>query len=295
MFDNDYEAGLLNRRRYTQILEGLGLLYVCQRKYALDIVIECGLTGCCPYDTPLEQNHNLARDNGPLFDNPSRYCRLVGRLVYLSVTRPDLSYAVHLLAQFLAKPRERHWTAAVRVVKYLKGTLGQGIFLSSDKDLHVNAYCDAAYSTCPLTRRSITGYVVLLGDSPVSWKTKKHKTVSRSSTQAEYRAMSFTYSEIQWLMELLPVFDIVHKEPVSFYCDNESAIKILKNPVFHERTKHIKNDCHIIRDAFQSSELTLVSVSTKEQVADFLTKALGRIQFIYLLGKMGVRDIYSPS
>ncbi|XP_024010060.1 uncharacterized protein LOC112085196 [Eutrema salsugineum] len=189
-------------------------------KYALDIVTECGLTGSRSYDTHIEQNHTLAHDEGEFFNNPSHYRCLVGRLVYLSITRPDLSYAVHLLAQFLIKPWKKHWDAVLRVVRYLKGTLGQGIFLNSNPKLHVKAYCDSDWSACPITRRSLTGYVVLLEDSLVAWKTKKQETVSRSSTEAEYCAMhlhtrryssffSFFQCSISNIQNLTPSFVII--------------------------------------------------------------------------------------
>lgn len=148
-------------------------IYLSQRKYALDIVSECGLLGAKPADTPIEQNHNLARADGPYFSDPAKYRRLVGRLVYLAVTRPELSYGVHILAQFLQSPRQKHWDAATRLVRYLKGSPGQGILLSSRNDLKLSVYCDSDWAACPLTRRSLSGYIVMLGNSLISWKTKK--------------------------------------------------------------------------------------------------------------------------
>ena len=215
--------------------------------------------------------------------------------MYLVINRPELSYAVHILAQFMAKPRKKHWEAAVRVVRYLKGCPGQGLFLDSQPSLKLAIYCDDDWSGCPRTRRSLTGFVIFLGDTPISWKTKKQPTVSRSSAEAEYRAMSYTYSEVQWLLELLTAFGITQTESIPMYCDNKAALHIATNPVFHERTKHIESDCHIIRDAVKDKVISTRHVSSQNQIADFLTKALGRRQFNYLLCKMGVRDLHSPS
>ena len=156
-------------------------IYLSQRKYALDIINECGLLGAKPAPTPMEKNHNLARSDGVFYTEPAKYRRLVGRLVYLAITKPEISYAVHILAQFLQKPRQHRWDAAIRLVRYLKGVPGRGILLSENNDLHIYAFCDSNWAACPLTRRSLTGFIVMLGDSMVSWKTKKQHTVSRSS------------------------------------------------------------------------------------------------------------------
>ena len=127
----------------------------------------------------------------------------MGRLIYLTFTRPELSYIVHILSQFMQKPQEDHWIAALRVVRYLKGCPDQGIMLTSNSDLRLTAYSDSDWSACPITRRSLSAYVVMLGDSVVSWKTKKKRTVSRSSAEAEYRSMADKTCELKWLKRLL--------------------------------------------------------------------------------------------
>lgn len=159
-------------------------IFLCQRKYTLDIISETGLLGAKPATFPMEQNHQLARSTSPLSPNVETYRRLVGRLINLSFTWPDLAYSVHVLSQFLHTPRQDHMDAAVRVVRYLKGSPGQGILLRSDCDLQLSGWCDSDWASCPLTRRSISGWLVFLGRSPISWKTKKQVTVSRSSVEA---------------------------------------------------------------------------------------------------------------
>ncbi|XP_021867530.1 uncharacterized mitochondrial protein AtMg00810-like [Spinacia oleracea] len=116
-------------------------------------------------------------------DDGEKYRRLVGRLIYLAVTRPYLAYSVHILSQFMQAPKDEHWEAALRVVRYLIKCLGQGILLRSDSALQLEGWCDSDWASCPLTCRSLTGWFVMLGLSPVSWKTKKQLTVSRSSTK----------------------------------------------------------------------------------------------------------------
>lgn len=270
-------------------------MFLCQRKYTLDILSETGLSASKPCDFPMEQNHKLAESTAALFEKLDRYRRLVGRLIYLTITRPELCYSVHTLAQFMQAPTVDHWDAALRVLRYLKSHLGQGVFLSRHSSLQLTAYCDSDYATCPLTRRSITGYFVSLGDSPVSWKTKKQSTVSRSSAEAEYRAMAYACCELLWLKALLSSLGYAHSSPMHLHCDSQAALHIAANPVFHDRTKHIEVDCHFVRDLFLAGTVLPHHIRTTSQPADILTKALGRQQFHYLLGKLGVRDPHAPT
>lgn len=143
-------------------------IFLSQRKYALDIVAETGLLGSKPATIPIEPNYKLALVDGPSLPKPESYRQLVGRLIYLTFTRPELSYVVHILTQFMKSPRQGHMDAALRVARYLKGTPSQGKLLRSDSSLQINAYCDSDWQACPLTRRSLSAYVVMLGNSPIS-------------------------------------------------------------------------------------------------------------------------------
>ncbi|CAM8925879.1 unnamed protein product [Rhodiola kirilowii] len=270
-------------------------IFVSQRKYALEIIAESGLLGSKPCEFPMDSHHQLASVEGPDLDNPERYRRLIGRLVYLTITRPELCYAVHTLSQFMQSPKEPHWLAAIRVVRYLKGHPGQGLHLSQESALQLTAYCDSDWASCPLTRRSVTGYFLTLGCSPISWKTKKQVTVSRSSAEAEYRSMASTCSEIIWLRSLLRSLGIEHHSPVRLLCDSQAALHIASNPVFHERTKHIEVDCHFVRDLVVAGTIELSHVSTLQQPADIFTKALGKAQFHHLMGKLGIIDLHAPT
>ncbi|XP_019092233.1 PREDICTED: uncharacterized protein LOC109129081 [Camelina sativa] len=277
-----------------EVSHGKEGIFLSQCKYTLDLLADSGTTAVRPAITPLEQNHKLPLDDGPLLTDPKPYRRLVGRLLYLLHTRPELSYSVHVLAQFMKEPREAHWNAALRVVCFLKGAPGQGILLKADQDLSLHVYCDSDWSSCPLTRRSLNAYVVLLGDSPIAWKTKKQDVVSHSSAEAEYRSMAFALKEIMWLRKLLTGLGVKQCSPAHLYCDNQAALHIASNPVFHERTKHIENDCHAVRDAVLYGTLSTHHVRTNEQLADIFTKALGRCQFEYIVSKLGIQDLHAP-
>ena len=266
-----------------------------QRKYALDIIEETGLLGAKPVATPMEQRHQLGTDKSAFLKDARKYRRLVGRLIYFSVTRPYLTYAVHILSQFMQTPRENQWKAALRVVRYLKGTVGQGILLSSSSDFSISVYCDADWNSCPTSRRSVSSFVTLVGGSPISWKTEKQDVMSHSSAESEYRSMSEATREIKWLVRLAKDLGFEPKGAVKLYCDSKSAIYIAANPVFHERTKHFESACHNIRNAIKAGLISTVHFRTNEQLADVLAKALGRVQFENLLFKLGVRNLHTSN
>ena len=231
-----------------EVARGKNGLFLSQRKYALNIIEECGLLGARLVEFPMEENHKLALANGRLPNDPGMYRRLVGRLIYLTITRPDLTYVVHVLSQFMQSPREEHLDATYRVVQYLKKGPGQGIVLKVENDLQLYCYSDSDWASCPLTRRSISGCCVKLGTSPISWRCKKQGTISRSSAEAEYHSMAMVVSELTWLKSLLASLGVFHDKPMKLYCDNKVALHIAANPVFHERTKHIEIDCHFVRE-----------------------------------------------
>lgn len=265
-----------------------------QRKYALDILKEMGMTGCRPSKFPMEQNHRLCiDDNDPPVDE-GRYRRLVGRLSYLTVTRPDLVYAVNTLCQFSSSPRQSHMQAAERIVRYLKATLGQGILLNTTNQLQLTSYCDADWGGCQMTRRSCTGYLTMLGGSPVSWRSKRQTVVARSSAEAEYRAMASTVSEIIWLRWLLAELGVHQQTATPLYCDNQAALHIAMNPVFHERTKHVEMDCYFVRERVQSQEIQPLKIRSGAQLADMFTKALGQERLLKLCSKLGTVNLHAP-
>ncbi|XP_019151776.1 PREDICTED: uncharacterized protein LOC109148481 [Ipomoea nil] len=143
-------------------------LNLCQRKYALDILSDAGFIECKPATTPMVPGSHLSREVGKPLEDPSGYRRLVGRLLYLTTTRPDIAYAIHHLSQFVSNPTDMHMVAAHRVLRYIKGTLGQGLFYPTNNTLSLKAFSDSDWASCPETRRSFTGFCIFLGESLVS-------------------------------------------------------------------------------------------------------------------------------
>ncbi|XP_022030789.1 uncharacterized mitochondrial protein AtMg00810-like [Helianthus annuus] len=270
-------------------------MVLSQRKYTLNILEDAGMLGCRPSPLPMEQNLKL--QNGEEEDriDASHYRRLVGRLLYLQATRADIAHSVSILSQFVSDPRQSHLDAATRVVRYLKATAGQGILLPKKGGNDLVAYTDSDWLGCPITRRSRTRYLLILGGAPVSWKSKKQSVVSRSSAEAEYRAMATTVSEVLWMRWLLKDLDTTQVKPTAIFHENLAVKHIANNPVFHEQTKHVEMDCYFVRERVESKEVEPFHVNTKLQVADLFTKALGSKQLQGLLVKLGVRNLHAPT
>jgi hypothetical protein len=268
---------------------------LCQRKYCLDLLADSGLNHSKPVSTPSDPSIKLHHDSSPAYTDISAYRRLVGRLLYLNTTRPDITFVTQQLSQFLTKPTQVHHNAAMRVLRYLKSSPGKGLFFPRDSALQLLGFSDADWAGCLDSRRSISGQCFFLGKSLISWRTKKQLTVSRSSSEAEYRALAAATCELQWLLYLLQDLHIQTTKLPVLYCDNQSALHIAANPVFHERTKHLEIDCHLVRDKLQAGVMKLLPVTSQAQIADFFTKALLPQPFSILLSKLNMVDIYHPS
>ncbi|KAL5559468.1 hypothetical protein UlMin_035679 [Ulmus minor] len=217
-----------------------------QCKYTADILERACLIDTRTVDTPCGLNVQYSPSDGNPLSDPTLYRTIVGSLVYLTITHPDIAYVVHI---------------------YLRGTIFHSLLLPSTSSLDMRAYSDADHGRDPTSRKSVTGFCIFWGDSLISWKSKKQTVVSQSSTEAEYRAMASTTKEIVWLRWLLADMGVSLSHPTPMYCDNKSAIQIAHNSVFHERTKHIEIDCHLTCHHLKHGTITLPFVPSSLQLA----------------------------
>jgi hypothetical protein len=256
-------------------------LHLNQAKYASDLLTKHNMMDSKPAKTPSCPNTRLSLHDGDPLPDPHAYRSLVGALHYLTFTRPDISFSVHQVCQYMAAPTTIHLAATKRILRYLRGTLFHGIAFTPGP-LTLSAYTDADWAGDPDDRRSTSGYLVYLSSNPITWSAKKQPTVSKSSTESEYRALAIASAELCWIRTLLKDLGIFFSQPPLLWCDNVSALAIASNPVFHARTKHIEVDFHFVRERVLCKDLIVKFVSTIDQLADIFTKSLPTQRFLDL-------------
>jgi Reverse transcriptase (RNA-dependent DNA polymerase) len=267
-------------------------IFLSQRKYILDLLTEVGMINCKPVDTPMVQNLKLDIEPNKRPENRERYQKLVGKLIYLSHTRPDITYAVSVVSRFMHCPSEEHMEAVMRILRYLKGAPGRGIYFRKYQHLEVVGYSDADWAGCAIDRKSTAGYFTFVGGNLVTWKSKKQNVVTLSSAEAEFRGMVKGICELLWLKKLLTELGFEPGTEMKLFCDNKAAIDISHNPVQHDRTKHIEVARHFIKENLDSKVISMPFVRSREQLADMLTKAVSSKVFNESLSKLGMADIY---
>jgi hypothetical protein len=263
-------------------------LFLHQRQYALDILERAGMTNCKPCTTPVDTKGKQSEAEGPSVTDPTAYRSLAGALQYLTFTRPDITYAVQQVCLHMHDPREPHLTALKRLLRYLRGTVDYGLLLHRSSSADLVVYTDADWGGCPDTRRSTSGYAVFLGGNLVSWSSKRQQVVSRSSAEAEYRAVANGVAEASWLRQLLAELHCSLTKSTVVYCDNVSAVYLSTNPVQHQRTKHVEIDLHFVRDFVAIGAVRVLHVPTTSQFADIFTKGLPTSTFAEFRSSLNV-------
>ncbi|PKU66070.1 Retrovirus-related Pol polyprotein from transposon TNT 1-94 [Dendrobium catenatum] len=221
--------------------------FLSQNLYAKSIIQMAELHKCNSVANPsYTKLPDSGSDDQAAFDE-LKYRRIIGSLQYLTLTRPDIAYAVNALSQHMHKPAPKHSVMLKKLLRYIQGSIDFGLPINCS-NLTLKTYSDADWASDPDTRKSTSGFCTFLGDTLVSWTVKKQNTVSRSSTESEYRALASATADTIWIKRLLSDFGVLHSQPIDLYCDNMSTIALANNPVFHARTKHIEIDQWFVRD-----------------------------------------------
>ncbi|KAJ9565707.1 hypothetical protein OSB04_001673 [Centaurea solstitialis] len=289
LMKTEYKMSMMGELYFLglQIKQSEKGIFINQGKYVLDMLKKFDLTSCTPMKTPMAPPLSLDKDSKGKPVDVTLYRGMIGSLLYLTASRPDIMYSTCLCACYQAEPKESHLTAIKRIFRYLKGTPNLSLWYSKDSGFDLTAYSDSDFAGCKIDRKNTTGGCHLLGGKLVSWTSKKQNSVSTSTAEAEYVAAGICCAQVLWLRNQLQDYDIqLSKIPI--YCDNTSAIAIANNPVLHSKTKHIEVRYHFIRDHVMNGDIELHFVPTEYQLADLFTKPLDITRFNMLISELGM-------
>ncbi|KAH9726247.1 retrovirus-related pol polyprotein from transposon RE1 [Citrus sinensis] len=273
-----------------QVIRNQHSIMLSQAKYVQDLLAKTEMENYKGIESPFSTTEKLKKGEGTKLDNPSFYRSVVGSLQYAVLIRPELAYSVNKLSQYMSDPRQSHWTACKRVLRYLKSTGNMCLKFQKSEHLDLIAYTDADWASDQDDRRSISGYCVFLGDNLVAWSSRKQGMVARSTAESEYRAIALCTTEITWISSLFGELEIDMQRVLMILSDSTSAAAIATNPVYHSKTKHFEIDLHFIRDKVTQGELEISFVASRDQVADILTKPLPYYKFSQFRSKLNVFD-----
>jgi len=273
-----------------------GWIELNQARYTQTVLEKFNMRDCKSVSIPLEPNVKYSREQGPQNEEEREgmksvpYREAVGSLMYLMVcTRMDIAAAVGTFSRFMQDPGLAHWEGIKRVLKYLKGTSGKCLRFVRQGGVLLSGFCDSDFAGCIDTRRSTSGYLFLLGGGAVSWSSKRQQTVVLSTTEAEYVSGSHAAKEALWLKRFITDLGW-DQRAVVVHCDSTSALRLMKNPEYHSRTKHIEVHFHFIREKIEAGELEFKYIGTDLQCADFLTKGLSREKHQRFSKEVGLVD-----
>jgi len=296
----EFEMSDLGKMKHflgIEVKQSDGGIFICQRRYAREVLARFGMDESNAVKNPIVPGTKLTKDeNGEKVDE-TMFKQLVGSLMYLTVTRPDLMYGVCLISRFMSNPRMSHWLAAKRILRYLKGTVELGIFYRRRKNrsLKLMAFTDSDYAGDLNDRRSTSGFVFLMASGAICWASKKQPVVALSTTEAEYIAAAFCACQCVWLRKVLEKLGAEEKSATVINCDNSSTIQLSKHPVLHGKSKHIEVRFHYLRDLVNGDVVKLEYCPTEDQVADIFTKPLKLEQFEKLRALLGMVNMSEVS
>ncbi|KAH9678970.1 retrovirus-related pol polyprotein from transposon RE1 [Citrus sinensis] len=266
---------------------------VTQQKYVLDLLMETGMLGCKPADTPVDSSKKFGTESESVPVDRGSYQRLVERLIYLSHTRPDIGFVVSSVSQFMNNPREEHMEAVYRILRYLKLTPGKGLMYRKNNKREIDVYADADHAGNIMDRCSTSGYCSYVWGNLVTWRSKKQSVVSQSSGESEFRSLAMGICEGIWIHRLLRELGMIDKQPIRLFCDNQAEISNAKNPAHHDRMKHVEIDRYFILEKIENNTVHIVYIPTQHQTTDIFNKALPRTRFEELSCKLSMYNLYN--
>ncbi|XP_068476786.1 uncharacterized mitochondrial protein AtMg00810-like [Phaseolus vulgaris] len=266
-----------------------GSLHLSQRHYVQSLLQRTQMLESHPQPTPMITNLKLPQNVSATFFDPSLFRSTVGALQYVLITRPELTFSVNKVSQFMHSPQEHHWKAVKRILRYLNGTLDHGLLIKHNTNNTIQGFCDSDWASDIDDKKSTTGYCVYFGSNLVSWSSHKQRAVSRSSTEAEYRGIAAVLADIIWIQSLLTELHISCTMP-KIYFDNLGAVLLSANPVMHSRSKHFEIDIHFVRDHVQRKHVSLIHPPARFQLADVFTKPISGPSFTSVRPKLMVLE-----
>ncbi|KAM7489733.1 hypothetical protein LguiB_027217 [Lonicera macranthoides] len=263
-------------------------IFLCQHKYAKEILKKFNMEGCKPNATPMNQKEKFCSEDGAEKVDERLYRSLIGCLMYLTATRPDIMHAVSLLSRYMHCASEIHFQSAKRILRYVKGTIDYGVRFSQVKNFSLHGYSDSDWAGCVDDMRSTSGYCFSFGSGIFSWCSKKQEVIAQSTAEAEYVAAVAAVNQALWIRKLMIDLHMEQQEGTQIFVDNQAAISIANNLVFHGKTKYFKIKLYFLREVQREGEVQLIHCQTQNQSADILTKALPKSRYEFLRQKLGV-------
>ncbi|KAJ9538185.1 hypothetical protein OSB04_030918 [Centaurea solstitialis] len=265
-------------------------IFINQSKYVHDLLTRFDVVGSNSAATPMSRSFQMDADLSGKPVDLKKYRAMIGSLLYLTASRPDIVFSTGVYARYQCDPRDSHLKAVKRILRYLKGTPDFGLWYPKGSSFELIGYTDSDHAGCKLDRKSTSGACQFLGNKLVSWSSRKQNCVSLSTAEAEYIAAACCCSQILWMKTQLADFGYtMNRTPI--YCDSQSAIQITANPVQHSKTKHIDIRYHFIKDHVEKGNIELYFVESDLQLADLFTKAFDEKRHFFLLSKLGMLDL----
>jgi hypothetical protein len=287
----EFEMSMIGELSYflgLQVNQSSTGIFISQEKYLKEMLKKFQMEDYSPVSTPMVVGCKLSKDGISLNVDQRKYRSMIGSLMYITTSRPDIMEAIGMVGRYQFAPKQSHLVAITRIFKYLKGTMNHGLWYPRNQNFQLTAYSDADWANCVDERKNTSGGAFFLGDSLVAWISKEQGSISLSTTEAEYISSATCCTQILWMIQTLADLKVTYTDPIPLHCDNTNAISHSKNPVLHLKSKNIPIKYHFLREQVTNRIVQVNYIHSTEQIADIFTKPLAMTHFGYLHQKLGV-------